>query len=60
MEKNHDIVVGDILSLDPEEEFNFNIHFPYKRDELNILADPDGNLMTFQGRFKNSWGIRTD
>lgn len=53
---DHDIVVGDdILSLDPEEESNFNIHFPYKRGELNIHTGPGGSLTAIMADLKTIW-----
>jgi len=51
-----DIVVGDdILSLDPEEECNFNIHFPYRRGELNIHSGPGGSITAVMADLKTIW-----
>ncbi|KYN00766.1 Actin-related protein 8 [Cyphomyrmex costatus] len=53
---NHDIVIGDnILSLDPGEECNFNIHFPYRRGELNIHSGPGGSLTAVIADLKAIW-----
>ncbi|XP_047359700.1 actin-related protein 8 isoform X3 [Vespa velutina] len=49
-----DIIVGDdILSLNPED--NFNIHFPYKRGELNIHSGPGGSLKAVMADLKTIW-----
>lgn len=51
-----DVIVGDdILSLDPEEESNFNIHFPYRRGELNIHSGPGGSLTAVMADLKTIW-----
>lgn len=53
---DRNIVVGDdILSLDPEEESYFNIHFPYKRGELNIHLGPGGSLTAIMADLKTIW-----
>lgn len=53
---DRDIVVGDdILSLDPEEECNFNVHFPYRRGELNIHSGPGGSLTAVMADLKTIW-----
>lgn len=50
------VIVGDdILSLDPEDESNFNIHFPYKRGELNIHSGPGGSLTAVMADLKTIW-----
>ncbi|XP_043505064.1 actin-related protein 8 isoform X1 [Polistes fuscatus] len=49
-----DIIVGDdILSLNPED--HFNIHFPYKRGELNVHSGPGGSLKAVMADLKTIW-----
>lgn len=49
-----DIVVGDdILSLNPDD--NFNVHFPYKRGELNVHSSPGGSLRAVMADLKTIW-----
>ncbi|KYN11816.1 Actin-related protein 8 [Trachymyrmex cornetzi] len=51
-----DTVIGDdILSLDPEEECNFNIHFPYRRGELNIHSGLGGSITAVMADLKAIW-----
>ncbi|XP_071639578.1 actin-related protein 8 [Temnothorax longispinosus] len=53
---DRDIVVGDdILSLDPEEECNFNVHFPYRRGELNIHSSTGGSITAVMADLKTIW-----
>ncbi|XP_015184816.1 PREDICTED: actin-related protein 8 [Polistes dominula] len=49
-----DIIVGDdILSLNPDD--HFNIHFPYKRGELNVHSGPGGSLKAVMADLKTIW-----
>lgn len=51
---DRDVVVGDdILTLDPEEDFN--IHFPYKRGELNVHSGPGGSVSAVMADLKTIW-----
>lgn len=51
---DREVVVGDdILSLDPEEDFN--IHFPYKRGELNVHSGPGGSIRAVMADLKTIW-----
>lgn len=53
---DRDVIVGDdILLLSPEDESNFNIHFPYKRGELNIHSAPGGSLTAVMADLKTIW-----
>ncbi|XP_012261111.1 actin-related protein 8 [Athalia rosae] len=48
------VVVGDeILSLSPDADYN--IHFPYKRGELNVHAGPGGSLRAVLADLKTIW-----
>lgn len=49
-----DVVVGDdVLSLNPDD--NFNIHFLYRRGELNIHSGPGGSLRSVMANLKTIW-----
>ncbi|CAL7942719.1 unnamed protein product [Xylocopa violacea] len=49
-----DVVVGDdVLSLNPDD--NFNIHFPYRRGELNVHSGPGGSLRSVMADLKTIW-----
>ncbi|XP_076756676.1 actin-related protein 8 isoform X1 [Xylocopa sonorina] len=49
-----DVVVGDdVLSLNPDD--NFNVHFPYRRGELNIHSGPGGSLRSVMADLKTIW-----
>lgn len=51
---DRDVVVGDdILMLDPQEDFN--IHFPYKRGELNVHSGPGGSARAVMADLKTIW-----
>lgn len=51
---NTDTVVGDdVLLLDPEGDFN--IHFPYRRGELNVHPGPGGSLKSILADLKTIW-----
>ncbi|XP_046593472.1 actin-related protein 8 isoform X1 [Neodiprion virginianus] len=51
---DEEVVVGDdILSLNPEADFN--IHFPYKRGELNVHSGPGGSLRAVLANLKIIW-----
>ncbi|EZA55915.1 hypothetical protein DMN91_010634 [Ooceraea biroi] len=53
---DRDVIIGDdILSLVPEEEAGFNIHFPYKRGELNVHSAPGGSLTAVMADLKTIW-----
>jgi len=53
---NRDIVVdNDILLLNPGEECNFNIQFPYRRRELNIHSGPGGSITAIIADLKTIW-----
>uniref|UniRef100_A0A6P7FJ58 Actin-related protein 8 n=1 Tax=Diabrotica virgifera virgifera TaxID=50390 RepID=A0A6P7FJ58_DIAVI len=49
-----DIVIGnDILRLDPRQDFN--VHFPYKRGDLNIHSEPGGSLTSVMADLETIW-----
>lgn len=49
-----DIVVGnDILRLNPDE--NFNIHFPFRRGDLNIHSGPGGSMTAVIADLETIW-----
>ncbi|KAF2884364.1 hypothetical protein ILUMI_21813 [Ignelater luminosus] len=49
-----DIVVGnDVLRIDPSEEFN--VHFPYKRGDLNIHPGPGGSITAVLADLETIW-----
>ncbi|KAG5865088.1 hypothetical protein JTB14_028192 [Gonioctena quinquepunctata] len=49
-----DVVVGnDILRLNPEEDFN--IHFPYKRGDLNIHNGAGGSITAIMADLETIW-----
>ncbi|XP_056644802.1 actin-related protein 8 [Diorhabda sublineata] len=49
-----DLVIGnDILRLDPKQEFN--IHFPYKRGELNVHSGPGGSITSIMADLETIW-----
>lgn len=51
---DQDIVIGDeILSLNPTADFN--IHFPYRRGELNVHSGPGGSLRSVLADLKAIW-----
>lgn len=51
----NDIVIGnDILRLNPGE--SFNIHFPYKRGELNVHSNPGGSVTSVLADIETIWG----
>ncbi|XP_065156186.1 actin-related protein 8 [Atheta coriaria] len=54
VETKGDIVVGnDVLRLNPEEDFN--IHFPFRRGDLNIHAGPGGSLTAVIANLQAIW-----
>lgn len=54
VKKTQEIIVGDdILTLNPDEDYN--IHFPYKRGELNVHSGPGGSLRSVIADLKNIW-----
>lgn len=49
-----DVIVGDdILNLNPQEDFN--IHWPYRRGELNVHSGPGGSLRAVLADLKAIW-----
>lgn len=51
---DEEVIVGDdILALDPEADYN--IHFPYKRGELNVHGGPGGSLRAVLANLKTIW-----
>lgn len=49
-----DLVIGnDILRLDPKQEFN--IHFPYKKGELNVHSGPGGSITSIMADLETIW-----
>lgn len=51
---DQDVIIGDeILSLNPSEDFN--IHFPYRRGELNVHSGPGGSLKAVLADLKIIW-----
>ncbi|EFN89058.1 actin-related protein 8 isoform X1 [Harpegnathos saltator] len=51
---DRDVVVGDgVFMLDPDEDFN--IHFPYKRGELNVHSGPGGSVRAVMADLKTIW-----
>ncbi|XP_058805582.1 actin-related protein 8 [Phymastichus coffea] len=49
-----DIIVGDdLLTLNPDSDYN--IHFPYKRGELNVHSGPGGSLRAVLADLKTIW-----
>lgn len=54
VKREEDTIVGDdILTLNPED--GYNIHFPYKRGELNIHSGPGGSLRSVLADLKAIW-----
>nr|XP_023020647.1 actin-related protein 8 [Leptinotarsa decemlineata] len=50
-----DVVVGnDILRLNPEEDFN--VHFPYKRGDLNVHPGGGGSITAIMADLEAIWG----
>lgn len=51
---DRDVIVGDdILNLNEQE--NYNIHFPYRRGELNVHSGPGGSLRSVLADLKTIW-----
>lgn len=51
---NRDTIVGDdILLLGPEDVYN--IHFPYRRGDLNIHSGPGGSIRSVMADMKTIW-----
>ena len=51
---DRDVIVGDdILRLNPQEDFN--IHFPYRRGELNVHSGAGGSLKAVLADLKTIW-----
>ncbi|XP_043475529.1 actin-related protein 8-like isoform X1 [Leptopilina heterotoma] len=51
---DQEVVIGDdILSLNPAADFN--IHFPYRRGELNVHSGPGGSLRSVLADLKAIW-----
>ncbi|XP_015118934.1 actin-related protein 8 isoform X2 [Diachasma alloeum] len=49
-----EVIVGDdVLRVNPED--GFNIHFPYRRGELNIHPGPGGSLTAILADLKTIW-----
>ncbi|CAH1100020.1 unnamed protein product [Psylliodes chrysocephalus] len=49
-----DVVIGnDILRLDPKQDFN--IHFPYKRGDLNVHSGSGGSLTAVMADLEAIW-----
>ncbi|XP_001605850.1 actin-related protein 8 [Nasonia vitripennis] len=54
VKREEDAIIGDdILTLNPED--GYNIHFPYKRGELNIHSGPGGSLRSVLADLKAIW-----
>lgn len=50
----NEVVIGDeVLTLNPSEDFN--IHFPYRRGELNVHTGPGGSLQAVLADLKAIW-----
>lgn len=51
---DNDVIVGDnVLNLNPAD--NYNIHFPYRRGELNVHQGPGGSLKAVLADLKTIW-----
>ncbi|XP_043280182.1 actin-related protein 8 [Venturia canescens] len=48
-----EIFGDDILHLNPQEDFN--VHFPYRRGELNVHSGPGGSLRAVLADLKAIW-----
>ncbi|KAJ8667492.1 hypothetical protein QAD02_009155 [Eretmocerus hayati] len=54
VKKEQEVVIGDdILTLDPES--GYNLHFPYKRGDLNLHSGPGGSLKAVLADLKTIW-----
>lgn len=52
--REEDAIIGDdILTLNPED--GYNVHFPYKRGELNVHGGPGGSLKSVLADLKAIW-----
>lgn len=50
-----DIVIGDdVMRLDPDGEFN--LHFPFKRGDLNLHSDIGGSMTSIMTDLQEIWG----
>ncbi|KAF7994871.1 hypothetical protein HCN44_004343 [Aphidius gifuensis] len=51
---DEDVIVGDdVLNINPSE--NYNIHFPYRRGELNVHSGPGGSLKAVLADLQKIW-----
>lgn len=54
VKREEDVVVGDeILDIDPNG--GYNVHFPYKRGDLNVHSGPGGSLRSILADLKVIW-----
>ncbi|XP_011305453.1 actin-related protein 8, partial [Fopius arisanus] len=54
LETDAEVIVGDdVMLINPADEFN--IHFPYRRGELNIHSGPGGSLTGVLSDLKTIW-----
>ena len=54
IKSDQDTIIGDnILQLNPNDDFN--IHFPYRRGELNVHSGPGGSLRSVLADLKAIW-----
>jgi actin-related protein 8 len=54
IKREQDTIVGDeILTLNPNDQYN--IHFPYKRGDLNVHSGPGGSLRSVLADLKTIW-----
>lgn len=54
IKSDKDVIVGeDILNLSPEDDYN--IHFPYRRGDLNVHSGPGGSITAILADLKTIW-----
>ena len=54
VKREEEIIIGDeVLTINPLD--NYNIHFPYKRGDLNIHSGPGGSLRSVLADLKCIW-----
>lgn len=54
LKRKDEVIVGDeVLNLNPED--NYNIHFPYKKGDLNLHNGPGGSLRSVVSDLKTIW-----
>lgn len=52
--ENNVVIGDDVLRLDPS--LDFNIHFPYRRGDLNVHSGPGGSVSAVLADLEAIWG----